>query len=60
MSGPGYISSEPEGVCKLCGKKAELRPYGRGGENVCFDCGMLDEQAAIRAFELRTFGEYKP
>lgn len=60
MSGPGYISAEPEGICELCGKKTETRPYGRSGENVCFECGMKDEEAAKRAFALRTFGEYKP
>ena len=60
MSGPGHISVGPEGTCELCGKIAETRPYGRCGENVCFECGMLDEDAAKRAFALRTHGEYKP
>lgn len=60
MSGPGFIAQEPDGVCELCGKIEETRPYGPGGENVCFECGMKDEKAAIRAFALRTFGEYIP
>ena len=60
MSGPGFISVEPAAVCDLCGKVAELRPYGPGGENVCFACGMKNKAAAKRAFTLRTFGEYQP
>jgi len=36
--------------CDLCGKIAELRPYGPEGECVCFSCGMKDKEAAQRAF----------
>ena len=32
--------------CDLCGKVAELRPYGPNGECVCFECGMKNEEAA--------------
>lgn len=37
-----------------CGKTTELRPYGPGGNPVCFDCAMATpERKAItdRAFE---------
>lgn len=27
-------------VCELCGKVAELRPYGPMGEHICFWCGQ--------------------
>ncbi len=60
MSGPGFIAPEPAGKCESCGAWEELRPYGRSGENICFECGMKDEKAAERAFSLRTFGEYIP
>lgn len=40
-------------TCELCGTKAETRPYGPNGENVCFPCGMKDEDAAKRAFGKR-------
>lgn len=60
MSGPGFIAVEPSGACELCGNVAELRPYGPGGENVCFTCGMKNEPAAKRAMALRVFGEYQP
>lgn len=44
------IEPTPAAVCELCGKADELRPYGPKGENVCFDCGMKDEEAATKAF----------
>jgi len=37
---------EPEQQCDMCGKIAELRPYGRNGECICFDCGMKNEEDA--------------
>jgi len=48
----------PERRCELCGKLAELRPYGPKGEYVCFACGMLDEEAAQRQFMSKVFGEH--
>lgn len=50
MSGFGYIAPEPPATCELCGKLAELRPYGPNGERACFDCGMKDEANAKRRF----------
>lgn len=26
--------------CEYCGEKSELRPYGKDGAWICFDCGM--------------------
>jgi hypothetical protein len=26
--------------CSECGKVDELRPYGRGGAELCYDCAM--------------------
>lgn len=57
--------------CDLCGKIAELRPYGPNGEAVCFECGMKNEGAAIQQFlkrlaspsegrELRPSGDERP
>jgi hypothetical protein len=42
-----------DGTCELCGKVEELRPYGPGGRNVCFDCAMKDESEARRQFAAR-------
>jgi hypothetical protein len=49
------LEDEPEGVCEQCGRKDELRPYGKrkpSGERmrVCYACAMLDENEAARAF----------
>lgn len=43
------IEEQSPEECDLCGKVAELRPYGPNGENVCFDCGMKNPEAAKRA-----------
>lgn len=36
--------------CQLCGKHAELRPYGPNNEWICFECGMKDEATTKRKF----------
>ncbi len=38
------ISEEKKQQCDLCGKIAELRPYGPNGECICYECGMKDEK----------------
>jgi len=44
------IEETPEEKCKLCGDVAELRPYGANGENICFKCGMKDEETTKKMF----------
>ena len=56
------IEGEPDGICEMCGKKEELRPYGKRLEsgrrmNVCFDCAILDEAEMDRAFRELLNGE---
>ena len=41
---------EAIGECQMCHNTGELRPYGKGGAWVCFDCGMQDEAEARRRF----------
>ena len=58
MSGLGFIAEDKfHEACELCGKVAELRPYGPNGEDVCFPCGMKDEEAAKRAMNKLVFGK---
>lgn len=38
------------GQCTDCGREEELRPYGKNGAMVCFDCAMKDEPEAQRQF----------
>lgn len=40
-----------DGKCEECGKKDELRPYGKGGKWICFPCGMKDEETTSRNFK---------
>jgi hypothetical protein len=44
------IESENPQQCDLCGKIAELRPYGPHGECICFECMKKDEPSAIEQF----------
>lgn len=60
MSGLGFIAAEKPQQCDLCGKIAELRRYGPKGECVCFECGMKDEPAALRAFAKHVFHQPAP
>jgi hypothetical protein len=45
------IQRTPPEKCELCGKVAELRPYGPNGKKICFDCGMANQDTTDRAFE---------
>ena len=44
MSGLGVIAEEPAQMCELCGKVDECRPYGPNDEQICFECGMKNEE----------------
>lgn len=50
------IEEEADRTCELCGALEECRPYGPTGEQVCFSCGMKDEDAADRAIDSRLLG----
>jgi hypothetical protein len=51
------IQSQPDGICELCGKKDELRPYGPNGENICSECGMKDEETTNKRINQYLYGE---
>lgn len=55
----GVIYRRPDRKCELCGSVEETRPYGPNGEEVCFKCGMKDEEAAERGFRKHHLGEEK-
>ena len=57
MSGRGFIAQEPDQACELCGVIAECRPYGPNGEQICFECGMKDEETTKRKMTAYIFGE---
>lgn len=51
-----FIEEEDPQTCELCGREEETRPYGPNGAEVCFDCGMQDEEEAYRQFMKRMEG----
>lgn len=57
MSGPGFIQEQKPEACEMCGVIEECRPYGPNGENICFDCGMKDEETTRKQMEKYIFGE---
>jgi hypothetical protein len=46
-----------ESECEYCGKKAELRPYGKNGANICYSCGMKNEKETRANFNNITSGK---
>lgn len=56
MSGPGYIAVESDQYCESCGKIEECRPYGPNGEQICFECGMKDEELTKKQMAKYIFG----
>lgn len=50
------IAPEEDKTCELCGAVEECRPYGPNGEQICYDCGMKDEQTTNRKIVERFFG----
>lgn len=50
INGKLYIYPSADQQCDLCGKIAELRPYGPKGECICYECGMKNEEETQRQF----------
>lgn len=44
------LEGEQSQQCDYCGKIAELRPYGKNGACICFECGMANEEETARNF----------
>lgn len=38
------IEAEEPDICERCKKLEELRPYGKNGERVCYDCCTEEEK----------------
>ncbi len=50
------IEPEEPQQCDLCGKIAELRPYGPNGECICFECGEKNPETTLRMFKEKMLG----
>ncbi len=58
MSGLGIIEQQPDEVCEMCGAVDECRPYGPNDENICFECGLKDQETTERKMAKHIFGEH--
>jgi predicted amidohydrolase len=37
-------AAQPKPICSTCGKEeVELKPFGRAGALICYDCWMTDD-----------------
>jgi hypothetical protein len=49
--GNTFIVKEEElSTCEYCGTVAELRPYGKDGAHICFECGTKDLETTEKMF----------
>jgi hypothetical protein len=46
-----------DGKCEWCPAVGDLRPYGAGGEWICFDCAKKDPETTERRMGQVIFGE---
>lgn len=60
LNGMIIIEPEPDGICEYCGKKDELRPYGKNNERICFECGKKDLETTERKMNEYLFDKAKP
>ena len=59
MSGRGFTCAESPQECKLCGKIAECRPYGKNGEEICVKCAKKDVKGTEKRMKVYLFGREK-
>jgi hypothetical protein len=57
VNGVAVVCAEEDDICELCGKVAELRPYGPKGERICYECGEKDPATTKRMLYKVLFGE---
>lgn len=50
------IEVEPDFICGTCGKITECRPYGPGGSEICYDCGMKIPDIIKHNMGIKLFG----
>lgn len=51
------VVGESRQQCDMCGKIAELRPYGPNGEKICYACGMKDPETTDKMISKVLFGD---
>jgi hypothetical protein len=53
------IEDEEPDFCEYCGKLAELRPYGKNGARICFNCGIKNIEETNKNMERILFERKK-
>ncbi|WP_428025057.1 hypothetical protein [Arcobacter sp.] len=53
------IEEEEPDFCEYCGKLAELRPYGKNGARICFNCGIKNKEETNKNMERILFERKK-
>jgi tRNA(Ile2) C34 agmatinyltransferase TiaS len=53
------IEEEEPDFCEYCGKLAELRPYGKNGARICFNCGIKNREETNKNMERILFEREK-
>lgn len=53
------IEEEEPDFCEYCGKLAELRPYGKNGARICFNCGIKNREETNKNMERILFERKK-
>lgn len=51
------IKAEPEMICHECGKINETRPYGKGGAEICYDCGEKIPEIRDHNMGIKLYGD---
>ena len=57
INGIVIIREEPPQQCDVCDKIAELRPYGKNGACICYECGLKDEETTNKMMGIILFGD---
>lgn len=60
VGGVIIIEPEPDGICEYCGKKDELRPYGKDGARICVQCADKDPVTTEMMMKKMLFDKAKP
>jgi hypothetical protein len=53
------IEDQEKEVCELYGAYAELRPYGKNGERICYKCAIKDKETTEKKMDEFMFGTNK-
>lgn len=60
VNGIMFIEPTEPDKCEFCGRVEELRPYGPNNENICFDCGMKDEETTMKKMREQYLDKVRP